>query len=49
MSVEAMAREAAMRGHDALSAFYKTLDDAGKLKIQEMQRELEQLYPAAEE
>ena len=48
MSVEAMAREAAKRGHEALSAFYKTLDDAGKLKIQEMQRELEQLYPAEE-
>jgi hypothetical protein len=46
--VDVMAREAAQRGHAALAEFYATLDDEGKTKVQEMQRELEQLYPAAD-
>jgi len=48
MPIEAMAREAAMRGHDVLAQLYRTSSPIDKLKISDMQRELEALYPGVE-
>ena len=45
ISIEAMAREAAMRGHEHLAKFYKAQLPEGKRKITLMKADLESLYP----